>query len=121
MIKGTLIAESLRVGTTLGGVSLIVREIRRFASDNLPSYQPKVWTVIESDADDAEAGKLAGVLAEILDEPGWYANFSSPGETFVIYPGRVFRYPRGDGAGRAEARAYGRTQGVPEPQLDWSE
>jgi hypothetical protein len=25
------------------------------------------------------------------------------------------------GAGRAEAQAYGRTLGVPEPQLDWTE
>jgi hypothetical protein len=39
----------------------------------------------------------------------------------VIYPGKVFRYERGDSAGRAEAQAHGRTMGVPEPQLDWSE
>jgi hypothetical protein len=95
------------------------------AAGPVRGYVYEAWTGCDglgfARSDDAEAGKLAGVLAEILDEPGWYANFSSPGETFVIYPGRVFRYPRGDGAGRAEARAYGRTQGVPEPQLDWSE
>jgi hypothetical protein len=33
--------------------------------------------------------------------------------------GRVFRYPRGDSAGRAQAAAYGRSVGVPENQLDW--
>jgi hypothetical protein len=37
----------------------------------------------------------------------------------VVYAGQVFRYPRGDAAGRAEAVAYGRARGVPEDQLDW--
>jgi hypothetical protein len=32
----------------------------------------------------------------------------------------VFRYPRGDAAGRARAQAYGRQAGVPEAQLDWT-
>jgi len=36
------------------------------------------------------------------------------GETFVVYAGRVFRYPSGDKAGRAEAEDYGRSVGVPE-------
>jgi hypothetical protein len=40
-------------------------------------------------------------------------------EAFVVFPGRVFRYLRGDAAGRTEAQAHGRTVGVPEPQLDW--
>jgi hypothetical protein len=35
---------------------------------------------------------------------------------------RVFSgYPRGDEDGRAEARAYGRELGIPEPQLDWTD
>jgi hypothetical protein len=36
-------------------------------------------------------------------------------------PGKVFRYPRGDQAGRAEAEAHGRSVNVPEPQLDWTD
>ena len=39
--------------------------------------------------------------------------------TFVVFPGRIFRYPRGDRAGRAEAEAYGRQLAIPETQLDW--
>lgn len=38
-----------------------------------------------------------------------------------LFPGKVFRYPRGDQAGRAEAQAHGRSVGVPEPQLDWTD
>jgi hypothetical protein len=43
----------------------------------------------------------------------------TPEETFVVYSGRILRYPRRDSSGRAEAAAYGRSLGVPENQLDW--
>jgi len=121
MIKGTLIAESLRVGATLAGVRLEVRAVRRFAVGEVPPYQPPVWTVLEFDAQESDAAVLAATFADVLDGPGWYVNFSSARDTFVVYPGRVFCYPRGDVAGRAEAQAHGRVCGVPEPQLDWSE
>lgn len=120
-MKGTLIAESLRVGSDLRTLRLVVTEIRRFATSDLPEYQPPVWTVLEFEADDVSAEQLAASLATALDEPGWYANFSTSDETFVVYPNRIFRYPRHDQHGREEAQAHGRTLGVPEPQLDWSE
>jgi len=37
----------------------------------------------------------------------------------VVYRGKIFRYPRGDAAGRADAVVHGRAQGVPDHQLDW--
>ena len=46
-------------------------------------------------------------------------NFQSPGESFIVFPGRIFRYPRGDASGRADAQAYGRRLAIPDPQLDW--
>ena len=49
----------------------------------------------------------------------WYADFRSPAETFVVFPGRIFRYPRGYDVGRAEAEAYGRQLTIPGSQLDW--
>ena len=52
---------------------------------------------------------------------GWYCDFRSPSETFVVFAGRVLRYPRGEKDGRAEAEAYARSGGVPESQLDWPE
>ena len=52
---------------------------------------------------------------------GWYADFTSSDHHVVVFAGRVFRYRRGDAAAQAEARAYGRSLGVPDHQLDWSE
>ena len=122
MIKGTLIAESMRVGAELSGVGLVTRKISRVAAGDVTAGQPELWTFIEFEAEDADVESLAGALANTLDQRlGWYTDLHTTAETFVVYAGRVFRYPRGDSAGRAEAEAYGRSHGVPENQLDWPE
>jgi hypothetical protein len=120
MIEGTLIAESIRTGAELGGVRFVTRKIRRALAGDVTAGQPELWTLIEFEAEEADAEVLADALAKVLEkEHGWYTDFRTSEETFVVYSGRVFRYPRGDSAGRAEAAAYGRSVGVPEPQLDW--
>jgi hypothetical protein len=119
MIEGTLIAESLRTGTKLENLKLSVRAISRSRAVGATAAQPDTWTVLEFEADEAEAEELARAFADALDQPGWYVDFRSPAETFVVYPGRVFRYPRGDDTGRARAQAHGRQLAIPEPQLDW--
>jgi hypothetical protein len=120
MIEGTLIAESIRVGEELEGVRLVTRKISRSAAGDASVGQSELWTFIEFEAEDSDASLLAHALAKVLDRQcGWYTDFRTPDETFVVYSGRVFRYPRGDSSGRAEAVAYGRSVGVPEHQLDW--
>ena len=119
MIKGTLIAESLRTGTNLENLKLIVRKISRFQAQGTTADQPGTWTTLDFEADEAHAEDLAQTFAGALDRPGWYVDFQSPAETFVVFPGRAFRYPRGDDAGRAEAQAHGRQLAIPEAQLDW--
>jgi hypothetical protein len=120
VIEGTLIAESLRVGTNLANLKLTVRTVSRFQAQGITPDQPGIWTTLDFAADEAEAENLAQAFAGALDEhPGWYVDFRSPAETFVVFPGRIFRYPRGDDAGRADAQVHGRRLAIPEPQLDW--
>jgi hypothetical protein len=120
MIEGTVIGESIRVGAELSGVRLTVRKVSRAAAGDAAAGQPELWTFIEFEADESQAAVLADALADVLERSGgWYTDFRTPDETFVVYAGRVFRYPRGDSAGRAEAAAYGRSVGVPDNQLDW--
>jgi hypothetical protein len=119
MIEGTLIAESLRVGTNLENLTLTVRKISRYRAQGTTPDQPDIWTVLDFEADEAGARELAEAFAGVLDQPGWYVDFHSPTDSFVVFPGRIFRYPRGDKAGRADAQAYGRQLAIPEPQLDW--
>jgi hypothetical protein len=100
MIEGTLIAESIRVGAQLDGVRLVTRKIRRSPQGDVSAGQPELWTLIEFEAEEPDAEVLAGALATVLDaQHGWYADFRTPDETFVVYSGRVFRYPRGDSVG----------------------
>jgi hypothetical protein len=120
MLEGTLIVESLRPGTTLDAVTLTVRRIARYAPGGITEDQPAIWTSIDFEIADSDGGALASALAAVLGERGWYANFQSATEAFVVFAGQVFRYPRGDAAGRALAQAHGRQLGIPEPQLDWT-
>ena len=91
----------------------------RHAPDGTTDTQPPVWTDIYFEADEKDADDLAAKLADALDAHGWYADFRSATETVVVYRHKIFRYPRGNAAGRAEAVAHGRAHGVPGHQLDW--
>ena len=84
--------------------------------------QPRVWTVIDFEADDSIADRLAQALAAALaPDGGWYCDFAVGDERVVVFADAVFRFPRGDAAGRARAVAHGLSVGVPAHQLDWAD
>ena len=122
MVSGYVIAESMRVGSRLSGIPLERTKIERYAVASATVEQPSVWTMIEFEFAESDAERMIAALSEALEERGgWYSDFSFGGERIVIFAGRVFRYSPGDEAARAEAQAYGREHGVPEPQLDWAD
>lgn len=90
VIEGTLIAESLRVGTELENLKLTVRKISRHKQDDTAPGEPEIWTLLEFEADEADADSLAQTFARALDDQpiAWYADFRSPAETFVVFPDR---------------------------------
>jgi hypothetical protein len=116
---GNLLAESIRKQHALDAVPLTVRRIFR-ADDGDPSAgQPVTWTFLEFEVPDDQVDALASALADALEPGSWYCDFRSERETFVVFANRVFRYPRGDQSGRAEAEEHARSVGVPEAQIDW--
>ncbi|MQY13087.1 hypothetical protein SRB5_32270 [Streptomyces sp. RB5] len=120
MLEGVLIAESLRVGAVLDEVPLRVGKIARVEVGGVGDGQPRQWTLVHFVADERDAERLAGQLAgAVSPEGGWYVNYNTGAEAFVVFAGHVVRYPRGDAAGREEAKAYARGVGIPEGQLDW--
>jgi hypothetical protein len=122
MALGYVLVESMRPGTRLEGLPLTLTKIERYPVRNAAPDQPSVWTTVEFQFPEEEAGRLADAFAGVLEERGgWYSHFNVSGQTFVVYAGRIFRYRSGDRAGRAEAEAYGRSVGVPDAQLDWDE
>jgi hypothetical protein len=120
--SGALIGESLRVGATLEPPGMCATTIVRAECGDTDSGQPSQWTFIEFELRDADASAWAEMLqAALCPELGWYCDFRTADETFVVFAGRVFRYPRGDEHGRGEAAQHARSVGVPEHQLDWPE
>ena len=119
MAEGTLIAESLRTDAELDELELTVHRIVRTVAGDPAAGQPAVWTLLSFSLPDERAPALAERFVGALDFGSWYVDFRTDDETFVVYAGRIFRYPRGDQAGEAAARAHGRSVGVPEAQLDW--
>jgi hypothetical protein len=115
---GGLVAESLRADAELD-TPLTARRIRRLDAGDPLAGQPVIWTLIEFVAPEELAEQLIAELAEALAPGPWYCDLASDRETVVVFADRVFRYPRGDGAGRAAAEAHGRSVGVPDSQLDW--
>ncbi|MET9271246.1 hypothetical protein [Kribbella sp. NPDC003557] len=118
MYSGVLILESLKAGTVLDGMPLTVTKVSRQAVGGTSAEQPEIWSLLEFQVEQGE--ELATMLSGVLDSPGWYADFHDEHEIFVVFPGRTFRYRRGDEAAREEAKEFGRTLAIPEPQLDWT-
>ena len=124
MATGTLVTESMLVGAGLHGLDVVLRGIERVEAADLSEGQraagiPDRWTLLRFDVDDGKAPAFAEALAGVLDEPGWYADLHTVDGSFVVFSGRVFRYPMGDDAGCAAAEAHAREHGIPEPQIDW--
>jgi hypothetical protein len=120
--SGALIAESLRVGATVEGVSLTVDKIVRADVGDVAAGQPALWTFIEFRVESDQIDRWIDTLTTALEERGgWYCDFRSADETFVVFAGKAFRYPRGDAGGRSLAADHARSVGVPEGQIDWPE
>jgi hypothetical protein len=121
-LVGTLIVESLRIGVVLDDLDLTVRKISRADVGDVSAGQPLTWTFLEFEAPEEVAARLAEALSKALDPTGgWYCDFRTTDETFVVFGGRVFHYPRCDRTQRSAAEEHARSVGVPESQIDWPE
>jgi hypothetical protein len=81
---------------------------------------PPIWAAVYFDGDASQADSIAEMMSQVL-QSGWYCNIATASDSFVVFANRVFKYPRGEEQGRAEAQDYGRSLGLPEEQLDWGE
>ena len=120
-LRGAIICESLKPGTNLDGYELRITKWRRYEVANPAEWQPSIWTMIEFEAPEDDSDALAIRLSKDLASPGWYANWNTHAQAVVVFPDKIFRYKRGDAAGRKRAQKYGADAGVPEPQLDWTD
>lgn len=104
MIRGAVIAESLKAGTTISELEMRILRLARFEVPGAVEYQPSTWTMVEFEAPDAVSEPLAKTLADSLVAPGWCADWKTDQEITIVFPGKVLRYRRGDDEGRAAAQ-----------------
>jgi Lon protease-like protein len=122
VVRGTLVSESVRAGAEISGVAEVTLVgVRRVEIANASPDQPLRWTLIDFEAPDSQADALAVAFAGALDRPGWYVDFLTATDKYVVFSGRIFRYRRGDVSGRTQAQAYALELGVPPAQIDWPE
>ena len=101
-------------------MALTITKVARVTVGDAATGQPADWTLIEFKVSASDVQRFARALEAALQQAGgWYCDFRSDDDTFVVFAGRTFQYPRGDEPGRAAAARYGRSVGVPDAQLDW--
>jgi hypothetical protein len=118
MLSGLILKESLSDLGLLDNLHITKTEVWQVT--NAVAWQPSTWTAVSFEADEAQADQLAEQMSLAL-KPRWYINASTSGLVYVIFTGRVFKYPKGDGNKRLAVQDYARSVGVPESQLDWGE
>ena len=67
MALGYVLVESMRPGTRLEGLPLTLTKIERYPVRDPAPEQPAVWTTVEFEFADEDAGRLADALAAVLD------------------------------------------------------
>lgn len=90
---GLLLKESLKDASVLKLVK--VTKTETWDVDKAADYQPKIWTAIYFEGKKSEADPVAKSLSLSL-KPRWYTNISTDTDVFVIFPGQVFKYTKGD-------------------------
>ncbi len=117
--NGVLLKESLKDNAILG--SLVITKEEKWDVNNATEDQPKQWTALYYEGKGTDAVEIANELSKSLQEGKWYTNFSTNDKEFIIFPGKVFTYEKGDSSSATAAKEHGRSIGIPESQLDWDE
>jgi hypothetical protein len=118
MLTGLLLKESLVDPRVLDRLHITKTETWNVA--NAAADQPDVWTAVSFEVDDADADRMVERLSRVLKSQ-WYIDARLGAEVIVIFPDRIFRYPRGDRNGKTEAQTYALAIGIPPSQVDWGD
>jgi hypothetical protein len=102
MLTGLLFKES---PSDLSGLDrLNITKTETWNVPNAAEFQPKVWTAISFEADDATADVIAEELSRVLKASGWYIDARC-----------------GDPVNKVEAQTYAQVIGIPPSQINWGD
>jgi hypothetical protein len=118
MLTGLLLKESM---ADLGVLDrLNITQTETWHVTNAAELQPGVWTAVSFEVSDVDADTIVAELSRAL-KPQWYIDARWAEWVFVIFPQRVFKYRRGDRAGKAAAQEHALASGIPPSQIDWGD
>jgi predicted ester cyclase len=118
-VHGLLLKESLADDGPLDLVHVTKITLSRVRCAIPP--RPLWWTRVSFEADAEHAEEILQRFSAALRPTGWYLHCWTATHVFVVFPGKLFTYSRGDHAAQDEAIAYGLSVGVPMHHLDWQE
>jgi hypothetical protein len=118
VLAGLLLRESLADLRVLD--RLRITNTETWHVTNAAEFQPNLWTAISFEVDDADAEGVIEELNRAL-KPQWYIDTRWGEWVVVIFSQRVFKYQRGDQAGKTEAQTYAQNSGLPPSQVDWGD
>jgi hypothetical protein len=118
MLTGLLLKESLADLNVLDRLNIIKTETWHVT--NAAEFQPDAWTAVSFEVSDAAAETIVAELSHAL-KPLWYIDARWNEWVFVIFSQRVFKYRRGDQAGKTAAQTYALNSGIPPSQVDWGD
>lgn len=119
IFTGLIIAESLADTGLLSDTRItITRQETWDIGDRAADWQPTTWTAIYIEGDDNVLPVVAKLVSQSIKEC-WYANLSDDNTEYVVFKGKIFKYPKGDTATKRKAQDYAIAHGVPEHQVGW--
>ena len=119
MFTGVIIRESLRDPAVVNQLKITHEEVENI--DNAAEGQSSTWHLLSVEVESEKIVEVTDAISKALKKGKWYVDFSSDTEKVVVFPERVFRYPRGNAERRQQAVQYGRSLAIPESQLEWKE
>ncbi len=122
--RGVIIEESLGDKAVLGRVRIVKTDVYPVNERHKTPWLEQ-WTLHTVEVPEAEAAEIASEIAASLDRGhsgSWYADFRNDQRHLVVFSDRVFEVTRERAdEGYEEVRAYGRSVGIPDYQLDFEE
>ena len=123
MYRGIIIKESLKDRSVLDDVVVTNTKVEQVTESHQTPWL-RQWTLHTVEVPDEQAATVAERISQSLDRPdeqkdAWYADFKSNTKHYIIFPGKVFHIDRTSEA-YEDIRAYGKTLGIPDAQLDFS-
>jgi hypothetical protein len=77
------------------------------------------WTVISFEVESADADDIAHIFVSTVRRPDWFLRLESDDGMVMIFPQKVFKFPKGDVKARTEAVEYARSIKLPELLSAW--